>query len=229
MGRGGDRPLSPGSTAEPSTGGAKHGAGESSAAAAAVKPTWSSGVAFYPPSQRYWRIGGKWYDFKDFADVHPGGAQAVFLSRDRFEDATFVFEAHHHDYKRARAVIRKYEVAEEVALASARARPARGAAGAAPGTHFDAVLDGAAPPKLTDDATFYSVLRQRVTAHLRDVGCRDGGPTTQCVALFWATFLAWGALMAATWWTGSLALALLSAWAGSVLGAFGHNWVHQPK
>ena len=24
------------------------------------EPVWSSGVAFYPPSRKYWRIGGKW-------------------------------------------------------------------------------------------------------------------------------------------------------------------------
>mmetsp|Transcript_11886 Transcript_11886/g.17047 ORF Transcript_11886/g.17047 Transcript_11886/m.17047 type:complete len:287 (+) Transcript_11886:1-861(+) len=35
--------------------------------------------------------------------------------------------------------------------------------------------------------------------------------------------------MGATWLSGNFLLALASGWAGAVLGAFGHNWVHQPK
>ena len=41
---------------------------------------------------------------------HTGGAEILRLSRDRFEDCTHVFESHHHDYKRARAVLAKYKV-----------------------------------------------------------------------------------------------------------------------
>lgn len=233
MGKGGDGPPSARTSAVPERqgGGSKRerlSSTESSEGAAAPAATWSSGVAFFPPSSRYWRIGGRWYDFSEFAAVHPGGEQAVYLSRDRFEDATFVFESHHHDYKRARAVIRKYEVPQEVVLELAQRRPARGATGVPAGTHFDAPLDRGAVPKLADDSTFYSVLRTRVAAHLRDVGHRDGGPTAQCVGLFWLTFAVWAALMGVTWWTGSFLCALASAWAGAVLGAFGHNWVHQP-
>ena len=51
-------------------------ASTSAAAAAAedeqLKPVWSSGVPFYPPSSRYWRIGGEWYDLEPFLDKHPG-------------------------------------------------------------------------------------------------------------------------------------------------------------
>ncbi len=193
---------------------------------------WSSGVPFYPPSKKYWRIGRRWYDFADFAKLHPGGADAVLTARDRFEDATFLFESHHHDYKRARAIIRKYEVPEEVALADVRPRPRRAAAGServAEHTHFDAQLELERHPRLTDDDTFYSVLRSRVTAHLRDVGHRDGGPTMQCLCFFWLTVAAWAALLVATYVTGSLAIAAADALAGAVLGAFGHNWVHQPR
>ena len=39
-----------------------------------VKPVWSSGVPFFPPSSRYWRIGGEWYDLEPFLDKHPGCA-----------------------------------------------------------------------------------------------------------------------------------------------------------
>jgi len=77
-----------------------------------AKAVWSSGVPFFPPSQKYWRIGGKWYDLEPFLDKHPGGRHILLLARDRFEDCTFVFEAHHHNYQRARAMIRKFEVSE---------------------------------------------------------------------------------------------------------------------
>ena len=73
-------------------------------------PVWSSGVKFYPPSEHLWRIGGKWYDFNSFLPKHPGGEEVLRLARDRFEDATYAFEAHHHNYSRARAIIAKYEV-----------------------------------------------------------------------------------------------------------------------
>ena len=70
----------------------------------------SSGVAFYPPSVQLWRIGGKWYNLEPFLERHPGGADVVRLARDRFEDATYAFEAHHYDYARARSVLARYEV-----------------------------------------------------------------------------------------------------------------------
>ena len=68
---------------------------------------WSSGVPFYPPSKSLWRIGGKWYDLEPFLKKHPGGEEVVRLSRDRYEDATYAFESHHHNYSRARSVIAK--------------------------------------------------------------------------------------------------------------------------
>ena len=54
-----------------------------------------------------------------------GGAEVVRLARDRFEDATYAFESHHHNYARARAIIAKYEVSAP-ATRSLRARPAGG-------------------------------------------------------------------------------------------------------
>ena len=41
-----------------------------------LKPVWSSGVPFFPPSDRYWRIGGEWYDLEPFLHKHPGGGAA---------------------------------------------------------------------------------------------------------------------------------------------------------
>ena len=49
----------------------------------------------------------------------------------------------------------------------------------------------ATPVALLGNDAFYLVLRRRVAAHLRNVGCASGGPTSQCVALFWTTFVAW--------------------------------------
>ena len=80
-----------------------------------AKAVWSSGVPFFPPSTKYWRIGGKWYDLEPFLDKHPGGREALVLARDRYEDCTFVFEAHHHNYHRARAVLRKFIVSDDTA------------------------------------------------------------------------------------------------------------------
>ncbi|KAL7542425.1 hypothetical protein ACHAXR_011759 [Thalassiosira sp. AJA248-18] len=194
----------------------------------APKPTFSSGVTFYPPSDRYWRIGGKWYDFtaNDFISRHPGGADVLLMARDRFEDATFVFESHHHNYKKVRAIIQKYEVPESVVRGAAgglRGRP-HGTSDAA-GRHR--LLDRT--PKLLDDDAFYSVMRRRVTEHLKSVGYPLAGPTVQCKILFWTSFVAW--LSCYFWLLSccSVLSAVCTGFTASWLGAFGHNWVHQPK
>jgi len=202
---------------------------DASQAAAQIeaKAVWSSGVAFYPPSRKYWRIGGKWYDFKDFLQAHPGGADALIQCRDRFEDCTFVFESHHHNYKRARAVIKKYEVEEHVVLADGlQSRPQRGTKAVA---HHDSILDAGRLPGLISDESFYSVVRQRVTDHLRSVGCPSGGPTQACVVLFWTIVAAWLCAWVLLWYTGSFFVSPVVGFTAALVGAFGHNWVHQPK
>lgn len=194
------------------------------------KPYWSSGVVFYPPSPKFWRIGNKWYDFTDFLDKHPGGKHAILMARDRFEDATFVFEAHHHDFLKARAIIKKYEVLDKAALVNnVSKRPARGTKEVVDGTHFDTPLDQQKHPNLLGKDAFYSVIRTRVTKYLKEVGCKDGGPTTQCIVLFWLIFAMYCSGMYMTWSTGSYLVSAFTALVGSWLGAFGHNWVHQPK
>ena len=55
------------------------------------------------------------FDFSPFLDRHPGGRELLLKSRDRYEDCTYVFESHHHDYARARKIISKYEVSDAVA------------------------------------------------------------------------------------------------------------------
>lgn len=169
----------------------------------------SSGVEFRP-HRRYWLIGGKYYDLEPFLHRHPGGKQLLLLARDRFDDCTFVFEAHHSDYKKTRAVLRKYEV-----------KPSNGMDAAAP-----VLVAGKHHVKLLDDDAFFSVLRQRVNEHLKRNG--GAGPTRECVVLFWATLALWAALWVQAVVSGSLFAAVAVGLVGAVLGGFGHNWVHQP-
>ena len=63
---------------------------------------YSSGVAFKPPSKHYWRINNEWYDLTSFP--HPGGKEVLLLARDRFDDCTWVFESHHHNFRRAKLI-----------------------------------------------------------------------------------------------------------------------------
>jgi hypothetical protein len=185
------------------------------ASTAQPTPRFSSGVAFYPPSDRYWRIGGRWYDFDGFLNLHPGGPDVLKLARDRFEDATFVFESHHPDYRRARAIIRKYEVDVSVVRSSGMRR--------GPPSKMTAT------PRLLDDSAFYSVMRRRVTGYLRAIGHARGGPTSQCIALFWASFVSWSFCYLWLLWSGSVIAAVCLGFTAAWLGAFGHNWVHQVR
>lgn len=177
------------------------------------QPVWSSGVKFYPPSKKYWRIGNEWYDLSNFD--HPGGNQILQLARDRFEDCTFVFEAHHHNYIHARSILKKYKVTE----------------GAKYGDDQSTTKDNKNQkyPQLLGHGAFYSVIRRRVADYLKQVNCKDGGPTRQCLILFWIIFVLWCAGELTSYMTGSIAVSLLTGIVGAWLGAFGHNWVHQPK
>jgi len=152
----------------------------------------------------------------------------LLLCRDRFEDCTFVFESHHMNFKRVRAIIKKYEVTEDIVMAAGvNSRPQRGSHKPA---HHDEVLDvGRYPKSLLADDSFYSVVRTRVADHLRSVGCPDGGPTTGCIVFFWVVFFAWVCSWVALWHTGSFLVAPVLGFTSALLGAFGHNWVHQPK
>merc|ERR1712136_938 len=176
----------------------------------------SSGVPFNP-HPKYWRIGAKYYDLTEFMHRHPGGPQLIQMARDRFDDATFAFEAHHHDYKKARAILQRYyvcDVDESERLTC---------------------LNGEEYPKfLLDDNSFYSVLRKRVKEYFQNCASHDGrwtapGPTQECVILFWTVFVVWLNSFAYCVYSGTLQAALLCGLFASWLGAFGHNWVHQPK
>jgi len=96
-------------------------------------------------------------------------------------------------------------------------------------TVHGAQLDADTHPTLLGDGAFYSVMRKRLSDHLRAVHCREGGPTTGCCVLFWATFAGWVGSWIITYMTGSFLAAFSLGCFASWLGAFGHNWVHQPR
>ena len=157
-------------------------------------------MLFHPPSKRFWRIGNGWYDLSPFLKIHPGGAEALLLARDRFEDCTYVFEAHHHDFSRARKILEQYRVGD--------------------------ATGGCA---LCSERSFYSILRKRVTRHLRSKHNPSGKPTPACHAFYWSIFASWVCAISLTLAYGRFSYAALSGLSGAILGAFGHNWVHQPE
>ena len=65
--------------------------------------------------------------------------------------------------------------------------------------------------------------------YLIQVQCPTGDPTWFCIGLFWFTLFVWCLSSSAVYHTGSFALALWSGFVSAWLGAFGHNFVHQPK
>ena len=129
-----------------------------------AKPTISSGVTFYPPSKKYWRINQKWYDFTTFLHKHPGGSEVLLLSRDRFEDSTYIFESHHLNYKKVRKIIKKYEVDESVVLKNGGVYGRPNNTSDAAGKHTVQTT-----PKLLNDTAFYSVMRTRVHDYLKSI------------------------------------------------------------
>jgi len=86
-------------------------------------------------------------------------------------------------------------------------------------------------PKLLGEEAFYSDVRRRVRGYFKSIGLDKvcPGPTRQCVALFWLVFLAWAAgLLCLLLITPTIPTAVLCGVLASFLGAFGHNWIHQP-
>ncbi|GMI07310.1 hypothetical protein TrVE_jg845 [Triparma verrucosa] len=177
----------------------------------------SSGVSFQTQG-RHWRIGRTWYDFSTFD--HPGGSEILYLARDRFSDSTYAFESHHMDQEKARKIIKKYAVGEELQKELERLNPTPA-------------------PKLTKPGDFYYDLRLRVLVMFREKSSKAGnsrgkkvnvGPTPLCLNLFYASFLVWVFAVYNTLYVNpSVVSAVFQGVAGAVLGAFGHNWIHQPK
>lgn len=199
---------------------------------------WSSGCVFYPSSDKFWRIGGNWYDFDNITKVtdkpfnHPGGHSIIRMARDRFEDATYAFESHHHEYQRVRAIIRKYQV--HGALAEELTRRAKTIIDQKPNVGWhdrdtpEARANGTHIPQLLDDKAFYSVVRKRVSKYLKSVGCRHGGPTLQCIILFWAIFIGTCIAYYFLIQTAQLVYIFPLILGSGLMGAYGHNWIHQP-
>ena len=59
---------------------------------------------------KYWRISNEWYDFTKWLDEHPGGRKMLEMSRDLYDDATYAFEAHHHNHKKVKKMLKMYKV-----------------------------------------------------------------------------------------------------------------------
>jgi hypothetical protein len=72
-------------------------------------------------------------------------------------------------------------------------------------------------------------MRTKVAKYLKQKGYSDGGPTTQCLVLFWSIFIAWAAAYVYTVYYGTVFGAFMYALMATYLGGFGHNWVHIPK
>ena len=166
------------------------------------KEVWSSGVPFYP-NFKYWRINNKYYDLTPFLDKHPGGRQILEMCRDRFEDSTYAFEAHHHNQPKVRAMLSKYEVKD---------------------VHCPQEGDW---PRFMPEDSFYNVLRARVSEYLKTVG--GPGPTDECVNLFKILVVAYFVLFAVICKTSSYTVVFPWAIVSALMGSYGHNWVHQPK
>jgi fatty acid desaturase (delta-4 desaturase) len=172
---------------------------------------WSSGVAFTPSAWqgKYWRIGNKFYDLTPYLDKHPGGRMLLELARNRFDDATYAFEAHHHNQTKVRKILARYEVK-----------------GVTPPNSTD---KNRTFPNLTPSHSFYSDFRRRVTKHLKEKYDGNWGPTTASMCFFWFCVVVWLFSVTMSLFYGSLVATILSALSSGVLGGFGHNFIHQPK
>lgn len=149
--------------------------------------------------QKLFRIGGNLYDLGEFFDKHPGGRQILELQHEFFEDATYAFEAHHMNQPRVRRMLKKHYVGPAVE-----------------GT-----------PLLTGRETFYADFRQRVAEYLRQNG--GAGPTRLGLAVWWVVVAGLLISHAAALVSGSLWCAIPLAFFSGLVGAYGHNWIHQPK
>jgi len=168
----------------------------------------SSGVTFNNIHRKYWRIGNKYYDLEPWLDRHPGGRKVLELARDRFDDCTYAFEAHHPDFKKARLMLKKYEVEGLVPPPYI------------PGTKIKY-------PDLCAEDSFYSTLRLKVAKYLKEAG--GPGPKPECVQLFWICLALWFCCFAMVYYTGSMWAVFVNGIVGAWMGGFGHNFVHQPK
>jgi fatty acid desaturase len=85
------------------------------------------------------------------------------------------------------------------------------------------------PKSLLPDDTFYSVMRTRVAKLLRDKGYPDGGPTNECLVIYWVIQFSWFLSVFLLMKYGTVLNALFMGYTAALGGAFGHNWIHIPK
>ena len=174
------------------------------------KPRNSSGVDF-TPHHKYWQIDGKFYDLTNFLDKHPGGKQILLLCKNRFEDHTYAIEAHHTNFKLIRKMLAKYEIKDETPNLFKTDNMGI--------KHYY--------PKFCDDNSFYSVLRTKVNSYLNNNG--GPGPSLLCLNVFFVIFLFFCLFYFMTAYLGKWYFALILGFFSSLLGGYGHNWVHQPN
>jgi hypothetical protein len=68
------------------------------------------------------------------------------------------------------------------------------------------------------------VLRERVNEYLKANG--GPGPTTQCIVLYYVTFVFWWVNFVLLYQTGKFYQAMIFGVNTAILGGFGHNWIH---
>lgn len=171
----------------------------------------SSGVTFYP-NRKYWQIGGKYYDLEPFLEKHPGGQEVLMIARDRFEDHTYAFESHHSNIELVRKMLEKYEVKGILP----------------PEYTIDENGHKMYYPKLCTRESFYSVLRMKVHEYLKR-NKYGSGPSLQCLLLNFVILFFNVLFMIIVMITGNFLLCPVLSFFSTLNGAFGHNWIHQPR
>ncbi|MCP5082353.1 MAG: hypothetical protein GY948_11715 [Alphaproteobacteria bacterium] len=145
------------------------------------------------------RIGGTLYDLTDWLDHHPGGRELLELQSRHFADATYAFEAHHSNQSVARELLERFRIGSDDHLS----------------------------PQLSRDQSFYSEFRRRVARYLKSV--QGGGPTLQGWIVWWVSISGFFLSHILALLTGSYWSVLPLAMFAGLVGAYGHNWVHQPR
>lgn len=145
-----------------------------------------------------WRIGRNLYDLTPFLDDHPGGRKILEMQREFFTDATYAFEAHHLNQRRVRRMLAKYYVGPAVE----------------------------ASPVLSEVDGFYAEFRRRVHRYLHKNG--GPGPTREGLIIWWLCLAGFFVGHATALATGSYWAALPLGIFTTLIGAYGHNWIHQP-
>ncbi|GMI55230.1 hypothetical protein ScalyP_jg1660 [Parmales sp. scaly parma] len=82
-------------------------------------------------------------------------------------------------------------------------------------------------PKFIPLDSFYSVLRNRVKDYLHENKLKQG-PNMMTLVSFWITLAIWIGSIALTLKYQTVPFAIFQGFCGAILGAYGHNFIHQP-